>query len=70
MIRNKAALKIEYSKGAKKYNPDEEYNSDSPSEEDIVFIFFFIFYMSLDEILLIVLKRAERGTLEKENECR
>ena len=36
MIRNKAALKIE-KKGGLNYNPDEDYNSDSPSEEEIVF---------------------------------
>lgn len=36
MIRNKAELKIEYSKGAKKYNPDDDYHSDSPNEEEIV----------------------------------
>lgn len=31
----KADLRIE-GKGGKKYNPDEDYNSDSPSEEEIV----------------------------------
>jgi hypothetical protein len=35
MLKNKAELKIE-GKGGKKYIPDEDYNEDSPSEDEIM----------------------------------